>query len=198
MLGVDTDQVMLMHTFDNTERYALNALEEGANVDEVDWVTDHLLTVSVGIVAPDPEQMAISIKGVANDEWKRLYKAAGNLNFLEFSLTADIKRVSSSMLKPVAIQQAISMSSSANPESLDAIVHNNFKKIGDGASKAVIIAGSLAGVFAVGAAIMVASLIFARRGKSQNAAQMAYPPDGKSALVSDSEMNAEAAQGAKV
>jgi hypothetical protein len=198
MVGVDINQVMLMHTFDNTERYALNALEEGANVDEIEWVTDHLLTVSVGIVAPDPEQMAIAIKAVSNDEWKRLYKAAGNLNFLEFSLTADIKRISSSMLKPVAIQQAISMLPSGSPGSLDSIVLEGSKKNSDGVSKAVIIAGSLAGAFAVGAVIMIALLIFARRGRAQHAAEMAYSPNGKSALVSESEINAEAAQGATV
>ena len=173
MAGVDSTQVMLMHTFDNTERYALNAINEASNVTEIDWVTDHLLTVSVGIVSPNPEQMAGDIRVVPQDQWQEMFMAAGNLTFLEHSLTAEVKHVSPSMLGPMAVQQAKLRPASVATGSLNAVesyvsdaeekaVAEAVASSGSGISKTIIIAGCVAGVLAIGAAVIGAVLISRR------------------------------------
>ena len=153
---------MLMHTFDNTERYALNAINEVANVTEIEWVTDHLLTVSVGIVSPNPEQMAGDIRVVPQDQWQDLFKAAGNLTFLEQSLTAEVKHISSSVLAPEALQHAKLLPASVVAGSLnvDEYKSEQVKAIAElssstGISKTVIIAGGVAGVLAICAAVIL-------------------------------------------
>ena len=167
---------MLMHTFDNTERFALNAINETANVTEIEWVTDHLLTVSVGIVSPNPEQVADDFRIVPQDQWQDLFKAAGNLTFLEYSLTSEVKHISPSMVDPAALQQAKLLPASVVIGSLNIIEEyypDEEKDIAEilssssGISKTVVISGCVAGVLAISAAFIGAVLI-SRRGSPKD------------------------------
>ena len=68
---------------------------------------DYLLTVSVGIVAQNPEELAKQLRLTGNAIWSEAFAKSGNMTFLPRSLSAEIKHISAGMVHPDLVGSAV-------------------------------------------------------------------------------------------